>query len=129
MTGQAAEVAVPMDRDKVGGAIAIAGFEEVGEPGEAGVGARDGGRAKLHPELAQRFELADPSFGGECGLDVGAAGLAGAVGLVEGHNVADVCATDDLSSHVGIEGEVRSGNWGTPEHGHKLESRVILVDG
>ena len=121
MRRQAVEVAVPVDRHDVGRAGAVAGVEEGREPREARRRARHRRRDELHAELPQGLEDADPRRGGELRRDVGAAGGGGAVGLVEGHDVGDVCAGFDEGGHGREEGGVGGGGRGAPEHGHELD--------
>jgi len=72
--GEPLEVAVPVQRDEVDGAVAGAVAEELGEPVEAGRRARARRRAELQPVLLlQRLDVRRPQPRGVVRRDVAAA--------------------------------------------------------
>lgn len=131
VAGEPVKVAVPVDGDEVDGALAVALVEEILQPFGPDGAARDGGGSQLDAVLgAQRLDLLLPHFGGEVGVQVGAARGLGPVRFVKREHVLNILAGVDHRRHVvqevGVGGVcVR----GAPEHGHELEGGVVLVRG
>lgn len=126
VTRQTLEIAVPMHRDEVGTATAVAGAEKVFQPCETGGCTGDGGRAELHPVFLQGFDFSDPRLRGQVGRDAAAA-VALPIRLVEGEDVRDVRPPVHLRRDIVEEGIVGCIGWGSPEHGDKFKLRGVVI--